>query len=264
MQTVPQLAPTSPPSEPTADTDSDSSPANSSGSGSDSDTGEAQSDGDSTAESSAQTDDSTAESQADGRSDSTGGAQDQDSGLSEDSRLFASGLHELFIHDACSGANEQQSDTCLHVQEIEVPVEFGGEAGTVYEVRLRVRGLFEPTSINGGQTPYPEHPSFKVGGTVAAPDYSHWHIEVSDPPQTYWLNHYPQTSHTIYQLDYEADIEVAAGAMVYVRVLDANDRQIDNGTMQDLPDRHQTIEGVTDGVLDGQVLRLDVLNVQAQ
>src|SRR5690606_3452838 len=52
MQTVPQLAPTSPPSEPTADTDSDSSPANSSGSGSDSDTGEAQSDGDSTAESS--------------------------------------------------------------------------------------------------------------------------------------------------------------------------------------------------------------------
>ena len=60
-------------------------------------------------------------------------------------------------------------------------------------------------------------------------DWSHWHIEVSEPQQTYWLNHYPKFSHTIYKEDFEATIAVAAGATVVVRVIDGNDRQIDNG-----------------------------------
>ena len=99
----------------------------------------------------------------------------------------------------------------------------------VYDVTLQIRGIFEPTIIKGGETPYAEHPYFKVGGTVDAIDWSHWHIEVSEPKQTYWLNHYPKFSHTIYKEDYEATIPVAAGATVVVRVIDGNNRQIDNG-----------------------------------
>ncbi len=33
---------------------------------------------------------------------------------------------------------------------------------------LWIRGIFEPTIIKGGETPYPEHPYFRVGGTVDA------------------------------------------------------------------------------------------------
>lgn len=180
-----------------------------------------------------------------------------------DARSFAGELDQLFIHDACTGDNPEQPDTCLHDQLHEQSVEFGGEDGTVYDVSLRVRGLFEPTNIQGGETPYPEHSYFRVGGTVTAPDYSQWQLEVSDPPQTYWLNHYPSTSHTIYQEDFEISIAVAAGASVVARVVDGNERQINNGAA-DLPDRQQEIEGVTEGVLDGQVLRLDVIDVVPQ
>jgi hypothetical protein len=188
----------------------------------------------------------------------SGGAGGADGALA-----IAAGLHELFIHDACTGEYPAQPDTCLHEQEVEREITFGGETGRVYDVTLRVRGLFEPTTISGGQTPQSSHPYFKVGGTVAAQDYSHWHIEVSNPRQTYWLNHYPSTSHTIYKEDFEATLAIAAGAEVVVGVADGNDRQIDNAE-NGLPDRRQKIDGVTDEVLNGQMLRLDVVSVEAQ
>jgi hypothetical protein len=180
-----------------------------------------------------------------------------------DAKTFAAGLHELFMHDECTGAYAPQPDTCLHEQLVEQEVTFGGETGTTYDVTLRIRGLFEPTTISGGQTPMAPNPYFKVGGTVAARDWSHWHIEVSSPAQTYWLNHDPSTQHIIYKEDFEATIPIAAGATVVVRVIDGNDRQMDNAEMG-LADRRQLIEGVTTDVLDGQMLRLDVVAVEAR
>jgi hypothetical protein len=53
---------------------------------------------------------------------------------------------------------------------------------------------------------------------------------------------------------------MAAGATVTVRVVDGNDRQMDNAE-PDRADRMQMIEGVTEKPLDGQVLRLDVVRV---
>jgi hypothetical protein len=80
------------------------------------------------------------------------------------------------------------------------------------------------------------------------------------PRQTYWLNHYPTVSHTIYAEDFEARIPVAGGSAVVVRVVDGNDRQIDNGKPR-RPDRRQIIKSVVDRPPDGQLLRLDVLDV---
>jgi hypothetical protein len=173
----------------------------------------------------------------------------------------AAGFDKLFLHDPCTGPFPPQPDTCAHERRHEKSFVFGGKAGTVYDVTLHVRGIFEPTIIKGGEAPYPQHPFFKVGGTVDAIDWSHWHIEVSDPKQTYWLNHYPAFSHTIYKEDYEATIPVAAGATVVVRVIDGNDRQIDNGKTTG-PDRQQIIQGVVDKPMEGQMLRLDVVRVK--
>lgn len=172
----------------------------------------------------------------------------------------ATGLDQLFIHDTCTGEYPPQPDTCIHRQLIEKPVTIGGKVGEVYDVRLRIRGLFEPTTIVGGVTPDAALPFYQVGGTIRARDWSAWHIDVSEPKQTYWLNHYPKVSHTIYKEDFEATIPMTAGATVTVRVVDGNDRQMDNAE-PDRADRMQVIAGVTDKVLDGQLLRLDVVRV---
>ena len=175
----------------------------------------------------------------------------------------AAGLHQLFLHDVCTGEYAPQPDTCLHKQLVEKPVTFGGKPGVVYDVRLRIRGIFEPTTIAGGETPYPDHPYYQVGGTVRARDWSAWHIEVSEPKQTYWLNHYPKVGHVVYLEDFEATIPIAGGASVVVRVVDGNDRQMDNAE-EGRPDRLQIIKGVVDKPLGGQMLRLDVLAVTAK
>jgi hypothetical protein len=109
----------------------------------------------------------------------------------------------------------------------------------------------------------PDHPYYQVGGTVRARDWSAWHIEVSEPKQTYWLNHYPKVGHTIYLEDFEATLPIAGGASVVVRVVDGNDRQIDNAE-EGRPDRLRIIKGVVDKPLPGQMLRLDVLGVTAR
>ena len=177
-----------------------------------------------------------------------------------DLKEYASELDEYFFHDACTGV-QAQADTCTHPLLTEKTLSFGGDPDTTYLVTLRVRGLFEPTTIMGVMSPLAEHPYFVVGGTVKATDYSQWQIETKAPAQVYYLNHYPQTSHTIYQEDFEAQIPVQGGSEIILRIEDGNDRQIDNKTMG-LPDRRQMIEGVTDEVLDGQMIRLDVIDVE--
>jgi len=172
------------------------------------------------------------------------------------------GLDKFFLHDECTGEYPPQPDTCLHAQRREHSFQFGGKAGSVYEVDLRIRGIFEPTTITGGDTPDAGHPYFKVGGTVGTLDWSQWRIEVSEPRQTYWLNHYPSVGHKIYKEDFEASIVVAAGATVVIGVNDGNDRQIDNGKTG--PDRKQILDGVTDRPLSGQMLRIDVVRVKSR
>jgi len=174
----------------------------------------------------------------------------------------AAGFAQFFLHDNCTAQYAPQPDTCLHDRLHERSFILGGKPGTVYEVTVRVRGIFEPTTITGGDTPDPAHPYFKVGGTVSTGDWSHWGIEVSEPKQTYWLNHYPSVGHIIYKEDFEATIAVVGGATIVVRVADGNDRQIDNG--KTAPDRQQIIPGVVDHPLAGQMLRIDVVRVKAK
>jgi len=174
----------------------------------------------------------------------------------------AAGFDKFFMHDECTAQSPPQPDTCLHERLHEMSFTFGGNSGTVYDVTLRIRGIFEPTTIAGGDTPDPAHPYFKVGGDVSTPDWSRWEIQVSEPRRTYWLNHYPAIGHTIYKEDFEATVAAAAGATVVIRVTDGNDRQIDNGKTG--PDRQQFIAGVVDQPLAGQMLRLDVVRVKAR
>src|SRR5690606_25069237 len=88
-----------------------------------------------------------------------------------DVTAYADGFHELFIHDECTDDNPAE-DVCAHARVHEVSFTFGGDPLVTYDVTLRVRGLFEPTTIAGGATPDQNHPYFKVGGTVTKPDYS--------------------------------------------------------------------------------------------
>jgi sialate O-acetylesterase len=181
-------------------------------------------------------------------------------GSPAESRQAAAGFEALFIHDACIADNAEQPDTCLHERRHERAFIFGGRPGSVYDVTLRIRGLFEPTTVAGGEVPDAAHPYFVAGGQSRTADYSRWHIDVSEPAQSYTLNHRPSVSHTIYKEDFEATIPVTGGARVLVQTIDSNDREIDNGA-KGRPHRQQILEGVVDTPQPGQMLRIDVVRV---
>ena len=167
------------------------------------------------------------------------------------------------MHDECIAENTAQPDTCLHTRVHEKSIAFGGQGKTLYDVTLRIRGLFEPTTIEGRGGAGPGPSLFRDRRPEPSADYSQWLIEVSEPKQTYTLNHYPRVSHTIYKEDFHATIAVAAGATVVVRAVDSNDQQIDDGA-KGRPDRQQTIEAVIEAPLAGQMVRLDVIGVRAR
>jgi hypothetical protein len=183
---------------------------------------------------------------------------------------FADGLDELLIDRMCvegtslplaSGAVCDHRDSLLHT---ETNLTFGGDAATTYAVTLRVRGIWEPTNVDGGQQPVLDAP-FIVGGDVAAGtgsdsdaiNYQQFYIEVASPEQTYWLNNHDYVAHDIHKVDYEATLLIDGGSQVTVIANDGNERQIANYPQEyfaDLPPYDQT-------PTLGQFLRLDVVEV---
>ena len=181
---------------------------------------------------------------------------------------FASELDGLFIDVPCQEPTPTplpDEATCDHTagtQRIEESTVFGGEASTTYLLTLRVRGIWEPTFIAGGEAPDSELP-FKIGGDVAegnAIDYQQYFITVSDPAETYWLNDYQYTAHDIHKADYEITIPVVGGANVTVTMNDGNEREISNypeEIFEDMPPYDQE-------PTKGQLLQLEVVSVTVQ
>lgn len=103
----------------------------------------------------------------------------------------------------------------------------GGDAGTVYDVEIRFRGISEPKNYQGG-TLVGEH--FYIGGTEVVDNYNVYSIKVNDPPETYHLTRTETpTGHYIVSLDYTATIPMRGGTTVTIGMYDHNTAAISNG-----------------------------------
>jgi hypothetical protein len=182
---------------------------------------------------------------------------------------YAKGLNELFIDVPCDPATKAplaMMATCMHppnTQKIEKEITFGGESSKMYNVTLRVRGVWEPTQIQGGEHPTGK-PPLTVGGTIPpgsnssdAVNYQQYSIRVSAPQQTYWLNDYDYVAHDIHKEDYQMMIRVTGGSKIVVTMNDGNDHEIANWTKD-------FFEGLAPYAMKpslGQMVRLDVVSV---
>jgi hypothetical protein len=201
------------------------------------------------------------------------GAQDAasaDAALADPEHV-AEGLQGLFLDVPCAASTPTplaQGATCAHpsgTQRIEKMVTLDGEPGQVYTITLRVRGIWEPTLIQGGQRPDKAHP-FTIGGMLPPGtgssdpiSYQQYSLQVSEPKQTYWFNDHQYVAHDIHKEDYQATIRVAAGAHVSVIMNDGNDHQIANFSK----DYFAGLAPYDKAPSTGQSLRLDVLSVES-
>jgi len=186
----------------------------------------------------------------------------------EDFTAIAAPLEGMRIDDPCTGSpSDAQGATCTHVQNPfseTREVTLAGTAGTTYDVTLRIRGVVEPTRINGGTRPdtstvnldgrnYRALP-LTIGGQPGDVTYQPWRLSISNPARDYYLNDYELVEHTIFSIDYEVTIEMDGNARVELDVTDGNNVQINNY-------ERYSHEGISGSMNLGQFLQIAVVSV---
>jgi hypothetical protein len=109
-------------------------------------------------------------------------------------------------------------------------VKFGGTAGTVYQVTIRVRGIVEPKHYTGGMKDT-AHEGFYVGGAPSqSGNYNVYLLKTSGmQAQSYFLNALnQQEAHFSYPIDYTVTIPIEGGADMWFLSDDSNCSAIKN------------------------------------
>ena len=133
----------------------------------------------------------------------------------------------------------------------------GGSPGTMYQVKIHVRGVVEPVHVMGGTRGTP--PQFVTGGARYAPggaegSYQYWRITTSVPDASYFLNNFTEgLSHVVHVIDYNETIPIGGGATVTLEVYDDNAHAISN-TVNNPP---LSIEGIPGSMMSGQFVQID-------
>lgn len=134
----------------------------------------------------------------------------------------------------------------------------GGHPGTTYDVELRFRGAVEERGYTGGTA----DGLWYVGGIPAADDlYNVYSLQISDPPQVYYLNAGESGHAYIGGIDYTHTVQGVGGATITLTADPTDDAQIKNRTD---PDAEPVIpEGVppAPAAYDGQFVQMDVVSV---
>ena len=185
---------------------------------------------------------------------------------------IAPGLDGLRVDDPCAGTPDTSTGAvCNHAMPTGAgfksakDVTIAGTPGTTYDVTLRIRGIVEPTQIDGGmrldtttfkyQNMTWRKVPFTIGGTVNRGDYSQWRITVANPKQEYFLNDYQTVGHYIFALDYQVTIQVAANSKLTLDGTDTNEREIVNY-------EKYTIDGIPGSMNYGQFIQCNVISVK--
>lgn len=184
----------------------------------------------------------------------------------------AQSLDGLRVDDPCAGTPDTSTGAvCNHVVltnggfKSAKEATLMGTAGTTYDVTLRIRGIVEPTQIDGGmrmdtstfkyQNMTWRKVPFTIGGTVNRGDYSQWRITVESPKQEYYLNDYQTVGHYIFALDYQVTIPIASGSKVTLDGYDSNEREIVNY-------EKYTIDGIPGSMNYGQFIQCNVVSAK--
>lgn len=84
-----------------------------------------------------------------------------------------------------------------------------GDSGTLFDIKLRFRGLVEPKTYRGGQH---NGGFWQIGGTPTSNGWNVYKLEISNPHQVYYLNRHEKTNIETFRIDYEADVQAYGGA----------------------------------------------------
>jgi len=177
---------------------------------------------------------------------------------------IAGDLHGAFLELECVGEEIEFQFCMARNRAIDLPLHFGGEAGTRYAVTLKVWGVLEGILYAGGKA---LAENFYQGGQSTTPMTAVYGLTVGD--QTYWFNHFEigAGDHYTYGVTYETPPITIPGASTLTLFVHSPDDIINTNHMQNevmdptpaLQDRLDAIHGEK---LQGQFLYVEVTSAK--
>ncbi|WP_437681393.1 hypothetical protein [Sorangium sp. So ce131] len=176
------------------------------------------------------------------------------SGGGEDPRAAAASIDGFRWELPCD-QDPGDRDECSTSAEVDETRTFGGSPDTTYQVTVRLRGVVEPMTYQGGTS---DGMHFRVGGSPTNSTYNIYSVAVSDPPEVYYLNDNPNVGHDTFIIDHTKTIPIRGGATVTFVGDGQNGVEIANY-------KHLVVDGIPPAPepFIGQFIQLDVLSVDA-
>jgi hypothetical protein len=137
-------------------------------------------------------------------------------------------LHQSILEVKCAATNNRKdAKFCVpDSANAHVMVKFGGEAGKMYEVVLRVAGVMEGQKYAGGMA---SGERFYIGGMGTTANYGRYGMKVGETQ--YWLNHAETGAggDRTYKMDYMTPpLKIAGGAAIDLSGVDPNNHMTHN------------------------------------
>jgi hypothetical protein len=202
-----------------------------------------------------------------GRGGSSGGSGGTTGTGGSTANFFPGGA--LRVDDPCSSL--LGGNVCLHQGKTSdngtpfskmAQITVGGTPGTMYQVKIHIRGVTEPTHVQGGTPGTPAN--FITGGSAYADSvnegqYQQWRLTTTVPNQHYYLNVFTEgLSHIVKLLDYTETIQIGGGSVVTLDVHDGNAHEISN-TVNNPP---LAPTGCPGSMSSGQFVQIDADSAQ--
>jgi hypothetical protein len=166
---------------------------------------------------------------------STGKLTPAETNLDGQKYLLACGPDQGYSNLVCQnpqGAcpNQGQPYLTLGMHNRDDHVKFGGTAGTVYQVTIRVRGIVEPKHYTGGTKDAADEGFYTGGAPSTSGNYNVYLLKTSGMQgQSYFLNALnQQEAHFSYAIDYTVTIPIEGGADMWFLSDDSNCSAIKN------------------------------------
>ena len=124
-----------------------------------------------------------------------------------------------------------------------------------YQVTFRFRGLVEIDTYLDGIS---EGGPWLIGGTPYAENVNYYRLTISDPPQTYYLNHGTVVSDT-QVIDYQKTMTIAFGASVVLYATSIDNQESANASDLVVPNDQPGYPVVVAQPYDGQFAQADAI-----
>lgn len=114
---------------------------------------------------------------------------------------------------------------CFCPNETLVTANMDGSPYAIYDISLRFRGVVETKEYTGGTN---DGAFWQVGGSFPATDFNVYSLEISAPPQIFYLNRGQDYGTRCYAIDYTKTIQIKGGATVALRSRAFNNLEVKN------------------------------------